>query len=296
MKTILFLILSAFLSHDLNDIHSKYNAKFVDILVDQPYQGENFDYIIMKRDSQRVKAKYFAENISSIESKYKLFAASKSVICYAAAGYLGDGYQTVENITIESGRIIERRINRTSCDALVIIQATGGVVVSNLKKADLKLSGGGADPNKALDLRNNVWDQEVFFDWAKKESATVFQTHLLAQNNELIIPADADAKSKKVSNAVRRFLVVGKNSSGKIVHIIINSRKVSGLRYAAEKCFNFSKNLLGLNIVFMINLDTGAQNVFKAYNADGTENNTMLNDGALINLSKAHNLMVYYYE
>jgi hypothetical protein len=296
MKIISFLILSAFLSHNLNNIHSKYNAKYVDILIDQPYQGENFDYIIMKRDSQRVKAKYFAENISSIESKYKAFAASKSVICYAAAGYLGAGYQTVENITIESGRVIENKISKTSCDALVIIQATGGVVVSNLKKADLKLSGGGADPNKALDIRNNGFDKQIFLDWAKKESATVFQTHLLAQNNELIIPSDADAKATKVTNAVRRFLVVGKNSSGKIVHIIINSRKLSGLRYAAEKCFNFSKNLLGLNVVFMINLDTGAQNVFKAYNADGTENSTILNDGALENLNKAHNLLVYYYE
>jgi hypothetical protein len=46
----------------------------------------------------------------------------------------------------------------------------------------------------------------------------------------------------------------------------------------------------------MINLDTGAQNVFGAYNADGTVNNSILKDGGVTTLDKAHNLLVYYYE
>jgi hypothetical protein len=296
MKSILFILSFLFLSFPVVQETNSYNKNYVDILVDQAYLGENFDYIIMKRDSQKVKAAYFAENINSIKTKYQEFAKTKNIICYAAAGYLGGNYDVVKNLTIVSGKTIESNLNKTEFDALVIIYATGGVVVSNLKNGDLKLQGSGADPNQALNLRKNDWDLTFFKEWCAKEKATVFQTHLLAYNNNLIIANDADEKAGKTKSAVRRFLVVGKNSLGKLKHIVINCRKESGLRHASEKCFNFCKTSLGINVTFMINLDTGAQNVFGAYNADGTVNNSILKDGGVTTLDKAHNLLVYYYE
>ena len=46
-------------------------------------------------------------------------------------------------------------------------------------------------------------------------------------------------------------------------------------------------------VVFMVNLDTGVQNSFKLYNADGSVNGKVKGRQTL---DKARNLLVYYYE
>jgi hypothetical protein len=273
-----------------------YDDNFVDIYTNQPYNNDYYDYIVMKRDQNRVKTRYFAENYTSVESEYNTFKASnKSIICYAAAGYLGPGYNKVENLTIENGVIIERNLSKDRFDALVIVYANGGVVVSDLRKGNLKLQGSNA-PSHALDIRNNTWDRTSFFAWCEAERATVFQTHLLAHDGQFILPANADTNSPNAGNRLRRFLIVGKDNNNKLKHLIINSRSDVLLRAGALKCYNFAKEVIGLNVSFMINLDTGAQNVFGVFDSRGNKFNGIKEDQSSLPISKAHNLLVYYYD
>jgi len=272
--------------HDIN---------LVDIYTNQPYNGDNYDYIIMKREGNKIKTKYFAENFQSVENEYNSFKIGKKIVCYAAAGYLKGQYDQVENLTIENGVILERNIPTDKFDALVIVYASGGVVVSDLRKRNLRLQGGGA-PDRNLDIRLNAWDRQAFYDWCKTESATVFQTHLLAHDGQFILPQNADTKSPNAGKRLRRFLIVGKDNNGKLKHLIINSRSDVYLREGALKCFNFTREILGLNVSFMINLDTGAQNVFGVFKKDGSKFSGIKEDSNTLPLNKAHNLLVYYYE
>lgn len=272
--------------HDIN---------LVDIYTNQPYNNDNYDYIIMKREGNKIKTKYFAENFQSVENEYNSFKIGKKIVCYAAAGYLKGQYDQVENLTIENGVILERNIPTDKFDALVIVYASGGVVVSDLRKGNLRLQGGGA-PDRNLDIRLNAWDRQAFYDWCKTESATVFQTHLLAHDGQFILPQNADTKSPNAGKRLRRFLIVGKDNNGKLKHLIINSRSDVYLREGALKCFNFTREILGLNVSFMINLDTGAQNVFGVFKKDGSKFTGIKEDSNTLPLNKAHNLLVYYYE
>lgn len=273
----------------------KYDADLVDIFTNQPYRGDYYDYIIMKREGNRIKTKYLASNFSSVENDYNKFANKSNIICFAAAGYLAGDFDRVENLTIVNGNIIERNIPRDKFDALVIVYASGGVVVSDLRKGNLKLQGGNA-PDRALDIRKNSFDRQIFYDWCRSESATVFQTHLLAHDTQFILPENADTHSPNAGKRLRRFLIVGKDSNNKLKHVVINSRSDVFLRDGALKCFNFSKEVLGLNVSFMINLDTGAQNVFGVYSSNGSKFMGIKEDHNSLPISKAHNLLVYYYE
>ena len=270
-----------------------YPSDLVDIFTNQPYRNDNFDYIVIRRDQNKIKSKYFAENIQSIKSEYDLFAKSKNIVCYAAAGYLaGANYNQLENLTIENGVILNQNISKDRFDALVIVYASGGVVVSDLRKGDLKLQGGNA-PAFPLDVRNNPLHRQAFYDWCKSESATVFQTHLLGFDNQFIMAANADQNAKNTAKRYRRFLIVGRDNNSLLKHIIINTRSEVGLRMGAEKCFDFAQAVLGMRISFMLNLDTGAQNVFNLFNSDGSNFKGFI-DNESLPLDKAHNLLVYY--
>lgn len=292
---IFFFNLFFFIKTEKPSAVNTYDPNYVEIRYDQPYKNDYYDFIVMRREGNKVKAKYFAQNYLNIGNKYRNFANGKNVILYAAAGYLGDGYNNLKNFTIENGVVIQEKLDTSKFDALVIIYATGGIAVSNLRNGDLKLQGSGADPSRKLNIRNDAFDKQFFIDWCKKESATVFQTHLLAFNNQLTIPADADVKAINKDPRERRFLIVGKDKAGILKHVVINRRETSGLRAGAEKCFDYVKNYLGITVSFMINLDTGAQNVFNVYNSDGTVN-ADITKGSESSVDKSYNLLVYYYE
>jgi hypothetical protein len=293
LNVILLCILFMFSNENL--FSQGYDNNLVDIYTNQVYKSDYYDYIVMKRDGNRVKTKYFASNFISVENEFNTFKSTKSIVSYAAAGYLKGNFNQLENLTIVNGQILEKNIPTDRFDALVIIYSSGGVVVSDLRKGNLRLQGGGA-PDRNLNIRSNSWDREAFYQWCKSESATVFQTHLLAHDGQFILPENADTKSPNAGRRLRRFLVVGKDNNGRLKHVIINSRSDVYLREGALKCFNFSQEVLGINVSFMINLDTGAQNVFGVFNSNGTKYSGIKEDVNSQPISKAHNLLVYYYE
>jgi hypothetical protein len=167
----------------------------------------------------------------------------------------------------------------------VIVYATGGLVATNLKDGDLTL---GDFPNRKFDLRKSSLDKSTFQNWCEQNAATVFQTHLLAYKNQLKIASNS-------SNAVakRMMLAVGK-INGHINHILIRFDKNDlTLHDAARNFYSILKNSYSMDIVYIINLDPGAQDVFKLYDSDGDTDYRMYGTQ---DIDKAANLLVYYYE
>jgi len=266
------------------------------------YNNETYQLITMIRDDdKRVRAKYFAcDKYESIKRRYEKFATNHNVICYTSGAYMDGSLNAKEagiiGLNVDNGEIVNRSFpDQGGLDALVIVQATGGVVVSNLKENNLKLQGGNAISGHLYKIRQNSRDKDRFLDWAKIVGATVFQTHLLVWKNKIII----SKSNSSTSSRERRFLAIGYDSFGNPVHCIINKPKYETLYNASKKVFEFLTLSEGMNVIALCNLDTGAQNVVKLFTPSGRENPVVKcgikNGSSRYNLNDSRNLLVYYY-
>lgn len=269
--------------------YAQYNS---DLIEDESviYKNVSYDVITMLRSKSNpsVHVKYFGargQDGKSVSSRYQQWKSGRNIICYSSAGYMNLS-QTPVGLCIDNGVIVNKTLE--PWDGLVIVYATGGMVVSNLKNADLTVSGGNIPAETKLDIRNNALHRKMFLDWAVSERATVFQTHLFVYKNVL------DATINNSVKRERRFLAVGTlQSSNDIAHVIVNSRDYVTLLEGAKRTYDFLNNKKGMNIIFMINLDPGMQDVFQYYDSKGVKSDFIT---GTIPLSDAANLLIYYYE
>ena len=259
------------------------------------FENENLDVIELSRENNRVKAKYFAdENYEgNVPNRLRDFSKNKNIILYTAGTYMSHCIKS-ENpepvgLTIDNGVVVNPTL--TSLDGLVIVYATGGIAVSNIEKGDLGCGG----INHKIDL-NIGWHYKEFIDWAKSNKATVFQTHLLVDDNEMnfALTKEQYAKSTK-GNKIRerRFLAICKDGNGVPKHVIINKSNPENLYNASEKVLNFLKYRLGYKVYGILNLDTGCQNVFQYFDSNGKKDQIIKGSTPL---DDARNLLVYYFE
>ncbi len=268
-----------------------YDPNYVEIS-SVTYKNESYSVVLMRRDGNRVRAKYFAAkdfNGNNVYNRYKDWSQKVGNIILVSSGTYMDGSQTPVGLTIDNGIPVNQTLINDRMDALVIVFATGGIVVSNLKDGDLSVSGGGVDPTRKFNLRKSAIDLSDFMDWAKSQEATVFQTHLLAYKNNLTISATNSSGNSRE----RRFLAVGKDEEGKIVHVIVHCPQHSSLYDGSKKTLDFLNNGKDMEVTFMINLDTGAQDVFELHQSDCSINPSIRGTQPL---STAVNLLSYYFQ
>lgn len=267
--------------------NAQYDLQYVDIST-VIHNGVGYDYVGMTRTGNRVNAKYFGakENGATVADRYKLWKTGRNIICVTSAGYM-DNAQTPVGLTIDNGKLVNRTLE--SFDGLVVVYATGGIVVSNLKNADLTVQGGTIPAGTKLDLRNNPIHLQMFIEWAASQKATVFQTHLFVYKNVLDSKINNDAASKRE----RRFLAVGKNSSGTLIYSIVNSSDPTTLYEGTKKTLDFLNERKNINVSFMINLDAGAENLFLIYDEYGIKSEEI---AGYLPIENASTILVFYYE
>ncbi len=266
-----------------------YDGNYVEIS-SVKYKEDQFNVIYMHRDGNRVKVKYFAAadfNGNNVFKRYQKWVNGKSLILVSSGTYMDyDGVPV--GLTIDNGVVVNKTLAK-NFDGLVIVNANGGITVSSLKEGDLKLKGEGIDTTKRYDLRKSAWDMQAFTKWAVSHEATVFQSHLLVYKNKL----DIAFLNASPAIAPRRFLAIGKDEKGKSVHAIIQSSEYATLYNGSKKALEFLNEFKDMEVTFMINLDTGDQDVFKLYDKDGSTNKMI--KGAK-DISVAVNLLAYYFQ
>jgi hypothetical protein len=256
------------------------------------YNNEEYHVIQMYRDGGHVRAKYFAApdfNGNNVFKRYSNWSNSQGNVILVSSGTYMDNRRVPVGLTIDNGIPVNETLVYDKMDALTIVYATGGIVVSNLKDGDLSVSGSGITSGRKLNLRRSASDMQDFIDWARDQEATVFQTHLLVYKNQLSI----SAQNSSTASRERRFLAVGKDENGKVVHLVVHCPVYSTLYEGSRKVLEFLNKYKSVNVTFMINLDTGAQDVFELYNSDCTRNTLI--KGAT-DSREAVNLLAYYYE
>ena len=267
---------------------SNYDSKFVEIS-SVSEKGYTYNVVYMNRggSKNRIKSKYFASPTnSSVPQRFLNFSENKNMIMVSSAGYM-DNYGVPVGLTIDNGKLVNKNLGST--DGLIIVYPTGGIVATDIEKGDLTLQGGGIAPGRKFDIRNSWTDRNDFIKWAQSQEATVFQTHLLVYKDKLSIATNAEPTKRE-----RRFLAVGKDkSSGDLCHAILNLPEYTSLYDGTFRAKKFLNDTGNMEITFMINLDTGYQDVCFLYNKDASINNLIHGQRSL---DYAVNLLAYYYE
>jgi hypothetical protein len=258
--------------------------------------NEQYSVVKMSRQDKRVKVKYFAAkdyNGTPVYTRYQEWARSKNVIALSSGTYMTScdaSSAKPVGLCIDNGSVVNQSIETTKLDGLAIVYPAGGgggMVVSNMKDCDLTVNVNGT--NTTLCLKNS-WDFSTFLSWAKDNQATVFQTHLFVYKNSLKVGGNGSPAVRE-----RRFLAVGKDDEGNIMHYIVNLSGANTVYDASVKVKKYLNDRERLDITFMINLDTGCQNVFQVYQPNGRIDSRTGFSGTE-SLTQATNLVVYYYE
>lgn len=206
--------------------------------------------IWISRASEKVNAKYFAhkQSMQVVHDRYNTWRDGKYVVLKSSGAYATgwNGSDLPAGITVDNGIIVNRDY-QARMDGLVIVYATGGIAITNIEDGDLYLKSLG----KRVDVSDS-YDRGEFLQWAVSEDATVFQTHLLVYDNRLQFTKDNGERAK------RKFLILAKDSSGELFHIIFYTKeKAYSLYNAARNVLQYMKRNKSMNIIAMVNLDTG---------------------------------------
>lgn len=261
------------------------------------FNSDRFHMISMKRGSNRIKAKYFAatdpSNNKTVPERYNAWKKGKNIIAVSSGTYMTDC--NIVNakpvgLCIDNGIIVNKNLD-LKLGGLIIVYHTGGIEATKISDGNLGISDKG---NTKIININNSFDRTSFVTWAKSNEATVFQSHLLVYNDK-INTSYCHSKTQSCANkASRRFLAICKDHNNEIVHTIVHSPSETTLHDGTTKVYKFLKNFKEMNQVqFMINIDTGCQDVFNLYRSDGTKFNKIK---GTLDENDAVNLLVYYYE
>ncbi|MHA8085391.1 hypothetical protein U8695_07415 [Aquirufa antheringensis] len=289
MKTIITTLLVLFL---YQTSYAQYDANSVSTS-SVSLQNELYSTIKMSRKGDHVKVKYFAAkeyNGTSVYERLNSWKRGKKIIAISSGTYMTECDPDIAipvGICIDNGKVVNNNLDE-KLDGLAIVYATGGMVASNLKNGDLTVSSGNG--KRTLDVRNSFQRQE-FIKWAQENSATVFQTHLFYYGNKLTIGSNSSPNKRE-----RRFLAVGKDDSGDVKHYLVNLSGANTLYNATLKVSKYLQEYEDVeNLIFLINLDTGCQDVFQTYKPTGAVDARKGFSGKAP-ITQATNLIVYYYE
>ncbi len=216
----------------------------------------------------------------NINRKCNLLKNNKRIILATSGGYTNSKLQP-EGLTVENGNIVNATIMHDR-HGLVIVEKNGGIRILNLKNSEFLLPYGGPKIKNPL---NNLIAFSELLTWAKNKKATLFQTHLLAFSDSILI------SSTKVNTQLRERRILALCSDPKtkeIHHIIFDITSPYTLPDVTNEIFSILKKR-NKKVEGLLNLDVGSFNILEVYNPNGK---VLIK--APVSISQATNLIVYY--
>lgn len=236
-------------------------------------------FLLRGESNKKVKAKYFAEDAYNAFNSWK---SGKDIILISSGAYStgwNSATDTPVGLCVDNGSIVNMNIEN-DLDGLVIVEAVGGVRVSDIDNKDLYLQ----SLNRTVSPRE---DKYLLTNWGKDENATIFQTHLLAYTDGLRI----NEKKSSKATARRRLFVLG-YYDGKLFHAIFHITQDVTLYDATYDAMKTMESL-NINVVSILNLDTGGYDILEVYDDYGSQINYLQGTK---DKSSATNLLIYYYD
>ncbi len=262
------------------------------VYVEQFDNGDGPCYAIkLNNNSQRIRSKYFAYKNAEgeVSRRYNSWAKDKDLILVTAGAYADYMDQTVPaGITMDSGAVINERLS--SYEGLVMISATGSVWVADLADKEGFVVPG--DSSRRRFYLADYIDRSLFIDMGRKLSLTAFQTHILVYRNRIKI----DPKKSSTNVAARRFLVGVKDGTN-VNYLILGTSQFKTLFEFTTIALDYVHKVYDTNnvtaeVLFMVNMDTGAQDIFELHDANGNISELT----GRVEIERAANLFAFYQE
>lgn len=279
----LLVLISAGCIHQANaQVGSYYQGN---VLIDRLYVGseEIGSVTWIRRGPDRIKAKYFASG--NVVQKYSTFDRPTVLVCEGAFSVLRENNVGLEpeGLTVDNGEIVNRDLS-TTMDGLVVVYATGGIVVADIGDGNLKVVDDRGE--KKLDVRDSA-DKTYLLNWAVRNRATIFQTQLLASTRGLRLNVLRAHKELRE----RRFLAIVKDkNTDEVKHVIVNLTKPYYLGESTQLIYNYLQTHQ-VTVVALLNLDVGNYDILEVY--DQNRQHLSYPTGTR-RVSTATNLLVYY--
>lgn len=246
------------------------------------YNDEKMGYSIwMKKNwNRKVKMDYLAGsgNALSVYARYNKWKLNKKVLLCSSGGYTTKNNKYPIGLNIDRGVVINRSWN-TKMDALVIASNEGINVLPIDQSVYFK-------PMRCSIKIQNDYDFSKFIRWAKDNKASVFQTHLLAYENQLTV-----SKLASINVAFRKLLVETTDDEGKEFLTLFYIRRGAFLFDAANSIVQYLQTK-EYTVNTMINLDTGVNDILDLHPNWNTCNTAVIKGRTEINY--APNLIVFY--
>lgn len=269
-------------------LYGKYNDELVGFET-VTMNKTDLHVVSLNLKDKRIKAKYFPsiKEDKSIQEQFEEWGKGKNVILYTSAAYmsgLGASNAGTVGFTVDHGEIINDKFTEYKMDAMVLVDQHGHIQVQDMSQDFIRFSSG--EEEARFDMKNAM-HVERFRDFAIENKFTVFQTHLLAKEGELMVFEQEEPKICE-----RRFHALATDSLGQEFNYIIHVPTESSMFVSATKVKTYLDER-GFTLNSLINLDTGAQDVISFYDAKGAKVDALM---GRLDITQTSNLMVYYYE
>jgi hypothetical protein len=255
--------------HRLNN-----NEHLVNIYQLKSGSGKPIGYSIWLKRPQ-IKATYYAFEPSKNLRKYQnvVLATTGGYTTSNASGVKPDGF-TVQNGELSNAILLHDRQG-------LVLFAKGGIRVLDLK-SKITLPNGDVLESPY----NSILSYSKLLNWCKTNKATIFQSHLLAYSDSILInPSKAPSTQRE-----RRLLALFSDKQGNVIHAIFDIREPYDLAVITQEIFNIIASRK-LKVEGIVNLDTGSYNILNIFDERG---NIVKEVMAPVSISDATNLIIYY--
>jgi hypothetical protein len=234
--------------------------------------------IWMQRPS--VKVAYFASG--KAYERYSSFAkkVGNSDCVLATTGGFTNAQHQPEGLTVDNGKMVNA-VLKPERHALVVIEKDGTMRVANLRNGIWL-----ATQQRQINPLSSLRDYSALIGWAKASGATLFQTQLLAYNNQPLI------ELSKAPNQLRerRLLAMVSGADGALHNVIFSVNVNKNLAIITEEIFDVMRRR-NKKVEAILNFDVGSYNILRVMDAGGKEVAALRGP---VSIYKATNLVVFY--
>lgn len=224
-----------------------------------------------------IDASYLA--FENVPAKYAAFKAGHRIVLATSGGYTNVSGQP-EGFTTEEGNVVNPVV-MPDRHGLAMLSA-GGINVLNMKDKEFLLPEGETIDNPL----NSLLAYARLLEWSKRRRATLFQTHLLAYSDTMLIdPQKANPEVRE-----RRILALARDKNNqRLYHVVFNVTKQYQLAPLAAEIFGLLQKR-NLKVEAILNLDVGTFNILQVYDDSG---NPLPGMQGPVDVNQATNLLVY---
>ena len=230
--------------------------------------------LLATASNEQTKVNYFSAG--DAVGDYIEWAKHHQPLALFSGGYEDEGRPI--GLTLNRGVVVSRSLE-ADMDALILIYPSGRLEILDIGSC---FSLPDQDTTRQFCLHKSAIDRRDFLQWASLEGITAFQSHLLAYGNKLRITAEASPKLAK-----RRILMTTRKGSDSY-YAVVDMEQASDLFAVSHLLM---KSLPEHEILTMVNLDVGVNDILHIYHARGRE----LSEPRQGKVLRAVNLMVLYY-